>query len=142
MAHDPDDEPRDAEPVDDDGIQSEEDAERERRQRRRRRRRREEDEDDVDVRKDIGDDVGMRMLLPVGRSGWAIASGYLGLFSLICIPAPFALLTGILAIRDIRKNPKKHGMGRAIFGIIMGSLGTLFLILMVIGILLEPKARR
>ena len=28
----------------------------------------------------IGDDAGIRMLLPVGRSGWAIAAGYLGLF--------------------------------------------------------------
>src|SRR3954464_7889163 len=31
--------------------------------------------------KDIGQDAGIRMLIPVGRSGWAIASGYLGLFS-------------------------------------------------------------
>src|SRR4051812_21407307 len=34
-------------------------------------------------RRDIGDDAGMRMLLPVGRSGWAIAAGYLGLFSFV-----------------------------------------------------------
>ena len=132
MATHPDDEPPEGEPVDDEGFQSEDDAERERRQRRRRRRRRDEDYDD-DREQDIGQDAGMRMLLPVGRSGWAIASGYLGLLSLICIPAPFAILTGILAVRDIRKNPKKHGMGRAIFGIIMGSLGSLFLLLMVIG---------
>ena len=72
------------------------------------------------------------MLLPVGRSGWAIAAGYLGLISVLVIPAPFALLFGILAIMDIRKNPKKHGMGRAIFGIIMGTLVTIgFLILFI-----------
>jgi Domain of unknown function (DUF4190) len=141
MTPNPEDEPRDAESVDDDGIQSEEDAERERRQRRRRRTRRDRDHE-VDIRKDIGDDAGMRMLLPVGRSGWAIASGYLGLFSVICIPAPFSLLTGILAIRDIRRNPKLHGMGRAIFGIIMGSIGTLVLILMSIGIFLERLQKR
>ena len=38
----------------------------------------------------VGDDPAMRMLLPVGRSGWAIAAGYLGLFSFIIFPAPLA----------------------------------------------------
>jgi hypothetical protein len=73
---------------------------------------------------DPGQSAGMRMLIPVGRSGWAIASGYLGLLAVL----PFigslfgvgALVTGIAAIRDIRRNPQRHGMGRAIFGIIMG----------------------
>lgn len=79
----------------------------------------------------LGDDPMVRMLLPVGRSGWAIAAGYLGLFSILAIFAPFALLTGILAIRDIRANPEKHGMGRAIFGIVMGALGTGILLLFI-----------
>jgi hypothetical protein len=74
----------------------------------------------------MGDDPGMRMLLPVGRSGWAIASGYLGLFSLIVIGAPFALITGIIAVYDIKKSRHtdhpKHGMGRAIFGIVAGAV--------------------
>lgn len=74
----------------------------------------------------------MRMLIPVGRSGWAIAAGYLGLFSFLILPAPIALITGILAIRDIRSHPDRHGMGRAIFGIVMGVLGTGFLIVSVI----------
>ena len=77
--------------------------------------------------KDIGDDPAMRLLLPVGRSGLAIAAGYAGLFSLIILPAPIALLLGSLAIIDIRKHPKKHGMGRAVFGVIMGIIGTLVL---------------
>jgi hypothetical protein len=75
-----------------------------------------------------GDDPVMRMVLPVGRSPWAIAAGYLGLFSLLVIPAPFALATGLLALHDIREDPAKHGKGRAIFGIVMGTLGTLALI--------------
>jgi hypothetical protein len=78
---------------------------------------------------DIGQDAGMRMLLPVGRSGWAIASGYLGLLSVF----PFvgvvfgvaAIWTGFLAVKDIKRNPTRHGMGRAIFGIVMGCLGLL-----------------
>jgi len=81
----------------------------------------------------LGDNAGMRLLLPVGRSGWAIAAGYLGLFSLIVFPAPLALVISIIAIWDIRKSKSsehpKHGMGRAIFGLIMGIVGTAILLL-------------
>lgn len=71
--------------------------------------------------KDIGQNAGMRMLLPVGRSPLAVASGYLGLLSPLLIFAPFALLTGVLAVLDIKRHPDRHGMGRAIFGIVMGA---------------------
>jgi hypothetical protein len=88
---------------------------------------------------EMGDDAAVRMLLPVGRSGWAIAAGYLGLFSVLCIPAPLALIAGILAVREMNRNPKKHGMGRAVFGIVMGTIGTihlvLFFVLLIIGAL-------
>ena len=77
----------------------------------------------------IGDDRLMRALLPVGRSGWAIAAGYLGLFSLLFIPAPLAILTGIIGIIDIKRHPHRHGMGRCVFGIVMGVVGTVLLIL-------------
>ena len=72
----------------------------------------------------LGADLFVRTLVPVGLSGWAIAAGYLALFSFFLIPAPFALLTGILAVRSIKKHPEKRGMGRACFGIVMGVLGT------------------
>ena len=75
------------------------------------------------------------MLVPVGRSGWAIAAGYAGLFAALVFPAPIALILGIIAIRHIKKNPKLHGMGRAIFGLVMGVLGTGFLLFGLIGIL-------
>lgn len=84
--------------------------------------------------KRLGDDPIVRMVLPVGRSGWAIAAGYLGLFSFLVLPAPLALLTGILAVRDIRQHPHRHGMGRAIFGIVMGVLGTVVLALILVAI--------
>jgi hypothetical protein len=81
-------------------------------------------------------DFAMRMLMPVGRSGWAIAAGYLGLFSLVVLPAPLALIVSIIAIRDIRKSKKagkrKHGMGRAIFGLVVGIAGTLLLIALIV----------
>ncbi|MDD5129717.1 MAG: DUF4190 domain-containing protein [Candidatus Omnitrophica bacterium] len=81
------------------------------------------------INKDPGQDALVRALLPVGRSGYAITAGYLAFFSILFIPAPFALLFGILAIRDIKRNPEKHGMGRAMFGVIMGTIFTILLIL-------------
>ena len=84
--------------------------------------------DEKDRPSEVDADVTERFILPVGRSGWAIASGYLGLFSVLIFPAPFALLTGVLAIRAMRRDPKKHGMGRAVFGIVMGTLGTALLL--------------
>ena len=81
------------------------------------------------------------MLMPVGRSGWAIAAGYLGLFGLVILPAPLALIVSIIAIWDIRKSrdteKPKHGMGRAIFGLIVGVLGTAVLLLAVVSSVLR-----
>ena len=89
----------------------------------------------------IGDDAGIRMLLPVGRSGWAIAAGYLGLFSLIILPAPLALIISIIAMRDIKKSrataTPKYGMGRAVFGLIMGVLGTGLILTLLVSLLLK-----
>ena len=77
----------------------------------------------------------MRLLLPVGRSGWAIAAGYMGIFSLILFPAPVSLLISIIAILDIRKSQSsehpKHGIGRAIFGLLMGIVGTAIIIFII-----------
>ena len=85
---------------------------------------------------DIGQDPAMRMLLPVGRSMWAIAAGYLGLFTLLggCA-APFALFCGIMALRDIKQHPDRHGMGRAIFGMVMGIIGLPILLLLIVGLI-------
>ena len=68
-----------------------------------------------------------RLLMPVGVSGWAIAAGYAGLFAFLMIPAPLALVLGIVAIIDLKRNPKKHGWGRAIFGTLIGLLGSALL---------------
>jgi sugar phosphate permease len=77
------------------------------------------------------------MLLPVGRSGWAIAAGYLGLISVLLLPGPLAVICGILAIVHMKKNPELHGMGRAIFGLVMGGLGTLVLMIVAVVFLLK-----
>ena len=81
---------------------------------------------------DITQDPMMRTFLPVGRSLWAIAAGYLALFSVLCIPAPFALICGIIAVRDIKKNPKKIGMVRAWLGIVLGSIFSIALVFILI----------
>lgn len=78
----------------------------------------------VQLNSNIEDDPAMRLLLPVGRSGLAIAAGYMGLFSILGVPGPVAILLGVLALNDIKRNPKKIGKGRAIFGIVMGVIGT------------------
>ena len=70
-------------------------------------------------------DAALRMILPIGRSGWAIAAGYLGLLSFIPFAGALALAFGIAALHDLRKHPDKHGAGRAWFGIIVGGLSLL-----------------
>ncbi len=87
--------------------------------------------------KAIDDSPAMRMILPVGRSGLAIAAGYAGLFSVLCFPAPIALLLGILAIIDIKRHPEKHGMGRAIFALIMGGLFSILLFMFILSAVLR-----
>ena len=57
-------------------------------------------------------------------SGWAIAAGYVALFSVLCFPAPIALVLGVVALQDCNKHSLK-GTGRAIFAIVMGSLFSL-----------------
>jgi hypothetical protein len=73
----------------------------------------------------IGDDAGMRMLLPVGRSIPAIIAGYLGLLSVLPVIGLLAVAFGIWAIYDIRRHADRHGMGRAVFGLVMGVAGSL-----------------
>ena len=91
----------------------------------------------LNPKKKASSSAAERMLLPIDRSGYAIAAGYLGLFSILAIFAPFALLFGILAVRDIRKNSDKHGMGRAVFGIIMGAIFSLLLVAGVFAYILQ-----
>jgi hypothetical protein len=76
----------------------------------------------------LGDDAALRWLLPVGRSPWAITAGYLGLFSILLVFGPLAVGSGILGLRQIKRNPRMHGKGRAVFGIVAGSLATCVLL--------------
>jgi hypothetical protein len=89
----------------------------------------------------VMDDPAMRMLLPIGRSGWAIAAGYAGLFAFTVFPAPLALIFGILALRDMKKHPEKRGMGREIFGLVIGGVGTCVLLFAVSMMLIEALGK-
>jgi Protein of unknown function (DUF2510)/Domain of unknown function (DUF4190) len=77
-------------------------------------------------------------LAPVGRSGWAIAAGYLGLFSVLVVFAPFALVAGVLGLRDIDAHPERLGRGRAYFGLIMGGAFTVLLVAFAVGRAVHP----
>ena len=60
---------------------------------------------------------------------------------MVLIPAPVAIIISIIAFRDIRRSKGtakvKHGMGRAIFGLVMGIVGTLALGAVIISIMTE-----
>lgn len=80
------------------------------------------------------EDVAVGLVIPHKVSGLALAAGYVGLVSLCLVPAPFAILLGILALCDLRKHPGKQGYGRAIFAIVMGTLALIMgLGLLVVG---------
>ena len=110
----------------------EEDADEDDRPRRRRRRDREDDEED-------DYDPALKMVVPLNTSGLAIAAGYLGLISVLCLPAPFALLLGILALGHLKKHPKQDGKVRAIFGIVMGAIFSAVMVIAGVATLLSQK---
>ena len=80
----------------------------------------------------IENDSALKMILPIGRSGLAIAAGYAGLFAFLLFPAPIALILSILAIYDLKHHPGKLGMVRAVFGLIVGALGTIALLALIV----------
>lgn len=104
-----------------------------------RRRRQYDDEDDDRPRRrrrppPPADDETLSVLLPVNTPVLAVAAGYLGLLSVLCLPAPFALLTGILALRQLSRDRQYKGYGRgmgyvrALVGVVLGGIGTLALV--------------
>ncbi len=70
-------------------------------------------------------------VVPSKLSYWCVGAGYLGLVSVLLLPAPAALFAGVMGLRETRRNPDRKGKGRAWFGIVMG---TLFSIVLLIGI--------
>jgi hypothetical protein len=50
----------------------------------------------------------------------------------LLFPAPIALILGIVAIVDISKHPRRHGLGRAIFAVVMGAVCSVLLVIMLV----------
>lgn len=67
----------------------------------------------------------IHLLVPVDTSLYCIISGYLGLFAVLGIFAPLAVIFGILGLRESKKK-KLHGALRAYFAL---SSGLIFLAL-------------
>lgn len=70
----------------------------------------------------------LELVVPVNVSGLAFIAGYMGFASFFCLPAPLALLLGIIALRDLEKHPAKTGKGRAWFAIVAGAIGSVLLV--------------
>ena len=72
-------------------------------------------------RRDTGD--GFATIVPY-RNGAALAAYYCGVFGLIPIIGfllgPIALVLGIIGLVKKKNNPKVHGTGHAIAGIVLG----------------------
>ena len=97
-----------------------------------------------------GDDAsmeqGLRWLVPVGRSGWSIAAGYLGLLS--CLPLVglplgiMAITAGWMGLRQSRSNPRLGGRGRAILGIVLGSLSVVIYSIAAVALITEQLGKK
>jgi hypothetical protein len=87
---------------------------------RRRRRRRDEDDDDED---EVGEAVST--IIPY-RNGYALASYYCGVFSLIpCVGGVLSLVAivlGFMGLSYVKKHPTAHGTAHAIVGLVLGFL--------------------
>jgi hypothetical protein len=80
-----------------------------------------------------------RAILPVGRPVSAIAAGYCGLlafFPLVGIVfGVFGTVFGVVALKELRRNPELSGRGRAWFGIVAGAPLAILWVVMVIALI-------
>src|SRR5262245_55184710 len=78
-----------------------------------------------------------RMLAPVGRPASAIAAGYLGLFSLLPFFGILAIIVALKALHTLKRKPELSGRGRAVFGLVMGSLMTILYAIPIVMLIAE-----
>jgi hypothetical protein len=109
---------------------------------RRRRRRVPEDEDDE------GDAEGATSIIVPYKNGPALAAYYCGVFGLIPIAGfvlgPIALVLGILGLVRVRNEPRAHGTGHAIAGIVLGLIDPVLWVVIVWLLwdtLMDPRKR-
>ena len=84
-----------------------------------------------------GGDETVATIIPY-KNASALLAYYLGLFS--CIPylglpmAVVALVLGVKGLKAVRRDPKAHGTAHAWVGLVCGTIGLLFNLLMTIGL--------
>lgn len=66
----------------------------------------------------------LKYLIPMGTTPIPMIAGYLGLFSLLILPAPFALILGVVGLNQLKKKNITNGRGRCWTGIVLGSIFT------------------
>jgi hypothetical protein len=71
--------------------------------------------------------------MPTKTNGLAVASLVLGILTLCGIGSVLAIVFGFSAISQMNKDPRQHGRGMAIAGVILGFVGVA-LILFVVGV--------
>jgi len=64
----------------------------------------------------------LRYVIPVNTPIAALAAGYLGLLSVLLIPAPLAIITGVIGLVQISRRDNARGHARCWFGIAAGLL--------------------
>jgi hypothetical protein len=80
-------------------------------------------------------DRGLEMLIPINRAPLAVVAGYLGLFSMLLLPGPIAVVVSVIALRQLKTKPDLGGRGRAWFGLVAGSIASLILLVMLLNAL-------
>ena len=78
-------------------------------------------------------DESLRWMLPVGRSGWAVAAGYVALLAMFAWPVGIvSLALGVYALHDIARRavgPKPvAGRSRAWFAIVVGVAASVLMV--------------
>lgn len=95
---------------------------------------------------DASAERGLEWLVPIGRSGWSIAAGYLGLLS--CIPfigvvlGILAIATGILGLRHASRDREIGGRGRAIFGIVLGGINIVVNSILIVALIADASRQK
>jgi len=93
----------------------------------------------------LGSSGGLRASAPAAASppGMAQAAFVSGWLSILLCPAPVAVVLGILGIVEVRREPGGTGMGRSVFSLVAGLVGSVVLGLVLLngflnGFLSEP----
>ena len=86
----------------------------------------------VPPRSPVSVDPALAVVLPVGVDPVALLAGYVGLFSVLLVPAPFALALGVWSLVRLRGRPGSRGHVRAILGVVLGGIFTVLAVVLLV----------